>query len=190
MSTNVPEELGEMEPGGRGVSDDAHARFLALHMAHQGTLFGYLLAAVHDFQAAEDILQQVTLILWRKFGEFRPGAPWLPWALGIARREVARHYRSRPKRQSMLTMEILDQVLPALVEDAAPMADRRRVLAKCIEKLPPYHRQLVRLRYEAGRSLEELSQHLKRTVAAVNMILVRVRRALVDCTRRAAAREG
>jgi RNA polymerase sigma-70 factor (ECF subfamily) len=189
-----------MEPGGsqkaaipgadaQNVAGDVHARFLALHMAHQGPLFGYLLGAVHDFQAAEDLLQQVTLILWRKFGEFRPGAPWLPWALGIARREVARHFRGRSRRAVSLTMEILDGVAATYVEEANPIADRRRILARCLEKLPPFHRNLVRLRYEAGRSLDDLASSMKRTVAAVNMILVRIRRALLDCTHRAVARE-
>jgi RNA polymerase sigma-70 factor (ECF subfamily) len=178
-------------PPGAGappVPDDVHARFLALHMGHQGSLFGYLLAAVHDFQKAEDLLQQVSLVLWRKFPEYRPGAPWLPGAFGVARREVAKHFRDRAPREAELTLGLLDRVAATLAEEAGPVAARRRALSACLEKLPPDQRELVKQRYESGRSLDDLARAMNRTVAAVNMILVRIRRALLDCTRREAAR--
>jgi RNA polymerase sigma-70 factor (ECF subfamily) len=171
-------------PAGRGAADDLHARFLSLHMAHQGTLFGYLLTAVRDFQRAEDLLQQVSLVLWKKFSEYRPDAPWLPWAFGIARREVAKHFRDRGPREAELTLGLLDRVSATLAEESGPVASRRQALSACLEKLPPRQRELVRMRYEAGRSLDDLARALNRTAAAVNMILVRIRRALLDCTRR------
>jgi RNA polymerase sigma-70 factor (ECF subfamily) len=181
-----------VHPGASGppVPDDVHARFLALHMAHQGTLFGWLLAAVHDFQKAEDLLQQVSLILWKKFPEYRPDLPWLPWAFGVARREVAKHFRDRPPREAELTLDLLDRVALTLAESAGPVAARRQALAACLDQLPPRQRELVKLRYESGRSLDDLARLMNRTVAAVNMILVRVRRALLDCARRSLTREA
>ncbi len=172
-------------PPGGGASDDMQARFLALHMAHQGTLFGYLLAAVHDFQKAEDLLQQVSLVLWKKFPEYRPDLPWLPWAFGVARREVAKHFRDRGPREAELTLDLLDRISATLAEESGTVTTRRRALSACLERLPPRQRELVRLRYESGRSLDDLARMLNRTAAAVNMILVRIRRAILDCTRRA-----
>ncbi|MBN1669479.1 MAG: RNA polymerase subunit sigma, partial [Kiritimatiellae bacterium] len=72
------------------MGKDPHTRFLELHMANQRDIFNYLLAAVHDFQDAEDLLQDVTLVLWKKFDQYKEEFPFLRWALGIARREVAR----------------------------------------------------------------------------------------------------
>ena len=179
-------------PPGAGdppVPDDVHARFLALHMAHQGTLFGWLLAAVHDFQKAEDLLQQVSLVLWRKFPEYRPDLPWLPWAFGVARREVAKHFRDRAPREAELTLDLLDRVAVSMAETSGTVTTQRRALSACLEQLPPRQRELMRLRYEDDRSLDDLSRLTSRTVAAVNMILVRIRRALLDCTRRATIHE-
>ena len=67
------------------------------------------------------------------------------------------------------------------------LAGERRALAGCVEMLPATQRELVQMRYESGVSLRELAERAGRTVAAVNMMLVRVRRALLDCTQRALA---
>jgi len=169
---------------------DLNARFLEAHMAHQKTLLGYLLATVRDFQLAEDLLQKVTLILWETFKEQGEPVSYPAWAFGIARRVVARHFRDSRKREIMLPLEILDRVAPVMERDAEKLSAQSQALTGCIEKLPGELRDLVRRRYEEGRSLEELAGGLRQTLAAVNMKLVRVRRALLDCSRQALARDA
>ncbi|HYF01100.1 MAG TPA: sigma-70 family RNA polymerase sigma factor [Planctomycetota bacterium] len=170
--------------------DDLHTRFLRLHMAHQRALFGFLLAAVREPSTAEDLLQEVTLVLWKKFGEFRQDAPYLPWAFGIARREVAQHFRDRGRGERCVPLEILDQVTPVLEQEDERLASERGALAACIESLPDPLRDLLRLRYEEGTPLRDLSARLGQSLAAINMRIVRLRRALLDCTRRRLAEEA
>jgi RNA polymerase sigma-70 factor (ECF subfamily) len=169
---------------------DLNARFLEAHMAHQKTLLGYLLATVRDFQLAEDLLQKVTLILWENFKEHGEPVSYLAWAFGITRRVVARHFRDSRKREIVVPLEILDRVAPVMERDEEKLSAQSQALSGCIEKLPEEMRDLVRLRYEEGRSLGELASGLRQTIAAVNMKLVRVRRALLDCSRHALAREA
>lgn len=66
--------------------EDLHSRFLSLHRAHQRSLSGFRVAAVRDPATAEGLLQEITRVLWKKFGEFLEGDP----------------------------LEILDQVTPVL----------------------------------------------------------------------------
>jgi RNA polymerase sigma-70 factor (ECF subfamily) len=167
-----------------------NARFLEEHLAHQKTLMGYLLATVRDFQVAEDLLQKITLILWEQYTEGQKPSSYLAWALGIARHVVMRHFRDRQKREVTLSFDILDRVAPEMERSAGELSAESRALAGCIEKLPPASRDLVRLRYEEGLSLGKLSARLGLTMAAVNMKLVRLRRALLDCTRQAWEEEG
>jgi RNA polymerase sigma-70 factor (ECF subfamily) len=167
--------------------EDLHTSFLRLHMAHQRSLFNYLLAAVRDPQRAEDLLQQVTLILWKKFPEYRREASYLAWAFGVARREVLMYFRERDRRERPVPLEILDAVTPVLEAQAEELSAESRALHDCVEKLPDPLRELLRLRYHEGRTLRDLAQRLGQTLAAVNMKIVRARRALLDCTRRALA---
>ncbi len=45
----------------------------------------FVLSIIPDFHQAEDVLQQVAVVLVREFGQFDTSRPFLPWALGIAR---------------------------------------------------------------------------------------------------------
>jgi len=172
------------------MGDDLHSRFLQRHLAHQGTLFSYLLAAVHDFSRAEDLLQEVTLALWEGYGEYRESEPYLPWALGVARRKLARHFRDSGKREVLLSEQILEAAAETLEKDQKPLASEQRALLDCVKKLPDRQRELVRLRYAEGFSLHEVAARLHQTAASVNMALVRVRRTLLHCTGRALAEES
>lgn len=162
------------------MAEDLQTRFLRLHMAHQKALFAYLLGAVRDFGRAEDLLQQVTLVLWKKFGQYRETSPYLPWAFGVARREVAHYYRERGRRGPTLPLEVLEDVARVLEEERLP--EEGSALSGCLEKLQPDQRELLRLRYEEGVSLRALAERLGQSLAAVNMKLVRIRRLLLDCT--------
>lgn len=172
------------------MKQELQARFLDLHLPHQKVLFGYLLAAVRDVHEAEDLLQRITIALWEGFPDYDPASPYGAWAFGVARRMVARHFRDRGRRESTLPLEILDGIVPAVVDGAEGLSERGRALAGCLEKLPEGLRELVRLRYEDSRPLADLASRLGQSLAAVNMKLVRARRALLDCTRRALAGEG
>jgi RNA polymerase sigma-70 factor, ECF subfamily len=164
------------------MAKDLQTEFLELHLAHQRALFGYLLTAVRDFERAEDLLQQVTLILWKKFGDYRRAAPYLPWALGVARNELLHHFRAR--KESTVPIDVLDEVTGTLVEDEARLSDEARALTECVKKLPESDRVLVRSRYEEGATLSALAGRLRQSLAAVNMRLVRIRKALLDCAER------
>lgn len=168
--------------------EDAQTRFLKTHMAHQRPLFGYLLAAVRDPVDAEDLLQAVTLVLWKKFADYRPEVPYLAWAMGIARREVAAFFRSRGRTERLLSLEILDQVAAELHEEHS--SAESRALHGCVDKLAEPHRELLQMRYRDGQPLAEVARRLGQTLAAVNMKIVRIRRALLECTKRAAEAEA
>lgn len=170
--------------------DDAQTRFLKLHMAHQRSLYGFLLAAVRNPVEADDLLQQVTLILWKKFGSFREGSPYLAWAFGVARFEIASHFRRQGRGERRLPLEILDQVAPELEAQEGRLEQERGALAECVRVLPEPLRELLRLRYDEGASLRDLAGRLGQSLAAVNMKIVRIRRALLDCTRRRLAGEA
>jgi RNA polymerase sigma-70 factor (ECF subfamily) len=161
---------------------DPQTEFLELHLAHQRALFGYILAAVRDFQRAEDLLQQVTLILWKKFAGYRRESPFLPWAMGVARNELLHHFRSR--KESTVPLEMLDEVAGVLVDEEDEHSNESRALAECVKSLPESDRLLLRSRYEERASLAALAARIRQTLAAVNMRLVRIRKALMECAER------
>jgi len=171
------------------MADEVHSRFLQLQMAHERALFSYLVAAVQDYQEAEDLLQEITLVLWKKFDHYRPSVSYAAWAFGVARTELACYFRDRGRRGNLLSLEVLQRIEKAWVEEEERLEGERRALAACVEKLSEDHRQLFSFRYDKGFSLETLARKLGQTASAINMKLVRIRKALLDCTGRALVKE-
>jgi RNA polymerase sigma-70 factor (ECF subfamily) len=67
---------------------------------------------------------------------------------------------------------------------------RSDALAHCLETLPEGERRLVRLRYEGDRSIQDIAKQEKRTVGAIYTALSRIRKALLACVERRAAKEA
>ncbi|HVJ69575.1 MAG TPA: sigma factor, partial [Caulifigura sp.] len=55
---------------------------------HQRRLFAYIMSLVRSPNDAEDILQEVNVVLWRKRDDFHAGTDFLAWAFRISRTQV------------------------------------------------------------------------------------------------------
>lgn len=166
------------------MSEELHRRFLDMHMAHQKALFAFLLAGSRDYSQAEELLQKVTIILWEKFGEYDPARPYPAWAFGIARRQLALHFRESRRREVALPADLLDEISLGMEADADSLSAESRALTQCLDKLPTPSRDLLRKRYIEGSTLSDLARAAGQSLAALNMKLVRIRKALLDCTGR------
>ena len=68
-------------------------QFMDLLMAHQGQVFGYIYAAVRNLDDAEELYQQTSLVLWRKFSGYQPGSDFARWACKAAKYEILHFQR-------------------------------------------------------------------------------------------------
>jgi RNA polymerase sigma factor (sigma-70 family) len=159
---------------------DLSAEFLA----NRFHLMAFIYGLVRDASAAEDIFQEV----WLKLAEAveRGVAIEEPakWCRGVARNLILHHWReqggSKVVADSSL-LELADQALGEHEATADSWTDRRQALVECIRALPEHSRELLRLKYEQGRSVAGIADQLKRSAAAIMMALCRVRRALAEC---------
>jgi len=161
-----------------------HRRFLKHFLEEQGVLKAYLLSATADGHAADDLLQEVSSVLWEHFAEYDATRPFRPWAVGIARNMVLRWRRQRGRSRAVLSEEAVR--LMAETSDAeGEAADLRRThLRSCLDGLGDHFRDVLRSRYLEGLPVRDLAAQVRKSVAAVEMILVRGRRALRDCVER------
>lgn len=161
-----------------------HRRFLQRFLAHERLLTGYLLAATGDFHEAEDLLQEVSVVLWESFDAYDESRPFQAWALGIARHKVLDWRERKGRNRAVLSMEFLENLGRAQVEAGGRLAERRPLLERCLEGLPSHLRELIELKYHAGLTLEDLGARLHRSMGSIQVALVRIRRLLRDCVER------
>src|SRR5215469_2273201 len=129
------------------AGEDVQARnaaFAELLRQAQTRLYGYIHSLVRDLNDADDLFQQTTLILWKKFAEFERGRSFFSWACGVARLEVANFLRSRG-RQRLYFSDDLNLLLAEAQEAMTDpeLDDRRDALAGCVAKLRERDRELL-----------------------------------------------
>lgn len=155
--------------------------FVRLLSAVQRKLFLYVLTLVPRPGEAEEIVQDVSAVLWRRFDDFREGEDFFRWACGIARYEVLKHWERRAHQARLFSPEFLE-TLAADAVSAVENADRRRdALDECLRELRPHHRQLLSQRYLEQMSTDRLAELYGKSVEAIRRMLHRIRLALLRC---------
>jgi RNA polymerase sigma-70 factor (ECF subfamily) len=158
---------------------------------HQPRLFGYIHSLVRDLDDAEDLFQQTTVILWRKFDEFDRQRSFFSWACGVARLEVASFLRNRSRHRLYFSDELNLLLIEAQEEMTRDeMEDRRDALARCVEKLRQRDRQLVDECYGGSSGVPEVAMRHGRSPQSVHNSLRRIRRALFECIQRTLTQES
>jgi RNA polymerase sigma-70 factor, ECF subfamily len=166
-------------------------RFARLFAQHDRWLFAYLVSLLGSAAHAEEVFQEVCVVLWREYETFQLGTNFVKWVSVIAHNQVHRFRR----QQKRVGPQLSDVTVSLLAEDAVERVDllesRRDALRNCLEKLADTDRQLVRHCYGDSRvTFKTAAEDLGRPVNTVYKALNRIRRALYQCIERTIAVEG
>jgi RNA polymerase sigma-70 factor (ECF subfamily) len=156
----------------------------------QASLWAYVYSLLPDQAAAQDVLQETNLTLWRKAGDFQPGTRFLSWACQVAYFHVLSHRRKLRRDRLVFDDEVLAYLAERQADRALELGDRLAVLRGCLQKLPAASRQLLTERYAPGASVKGLAEASGRTIAALSQLLYRIREKLLQCIETAQAAGG
>jgi RNA polymerase sigma-70 factor (ECF subfamily) len=189
---------GNLNGGSRAAGGDASLAadqrrdaFARLFAKHDRWLFSYLVTLLANPAHAEEVFQEVCVIVWRMYDQFELGTDFVKWVSVIAHNQV-RKFRREAKRTGFQLSEVTCERLAA---DAARGADifefRRDALRKCLGKLSAGDSQLVERCYsDSTVSFKAIAEEVGRPVNTVYKALNRIRRALQECIDRSLSAEG
>lgn len=160
---------------------EAQKTLMVLMTQHQRRIFGYIYTLVPDRHDAEDLLQETSLVICEKFGEFRIGTDFVAWACQIAWWRVRASRQKFARSKVVFDDSILESVAQTAAELAPEMSVRHEALANCLKKLHPRDRELLITRYEPGNGVGEAARHTGRSMDAAYKALTRLRKLLFDC---------
>lgn len=141
----------------------------------------FVFSAVSGFQDAEDVAQEVALMVARRFDEYDPSRPFVAWALWLAKSQVVAYYRKRGRERLVFSDTLLDQLAAVLAQRQPERSARQAALEHCLEKLPEKSRRLLDLRYVEELSMESAAQTIRSSAGAVRVMLFRIRDVLANC---------
>ncbi|HEX2045386.1 MAG TPA: sigma-70 family RNA polymerase sigma factor [Gaiellaceae bacterium] len=156
----------------RARDDASVLAFERLYRRHRGDVYRSVLRDVRNPADAEDVTQTAFLNAYRALR--RGSEPDRPraWLLTIAQNVTRRSFRARASRPQEVE---LDAEALAAPEPEGPSAGEIRA---ALARLRPSQRAALVLREIGGLSYAEIAQTLELSVAAVETLLFRARRAL------------
>lgn len=166
------------------METERHARFLRVFTAHEMAIRAYVRRLVPLRSDADDVMQEIAVVLWEKFPAFRPEGDFRAWAFGIARYEVLAWRRDKGRDRLVLDDDIVEQLAEETAEDEPRLQEQRVALETCLKKMDVAQRELLIRAYEAGASIQLVARQSGRTVAGFYQWLHRIRRLLLDCIKR------
>jgi RNA polymerase sigma-70 factor, ECF subfamily len=174
------------EPKPTPAGGPQYERFVQLFAQVHDNLLAYIFSLLPNWSDAEDVFQQTSLVLWRKFGDFQPGSDFLAWACRVAFLEV-RNFRRVASRDRL---QFGDALLAQLAEDRKVEPQRvnrrREFLMDCIARLSDEQRTLLLRAYEGGTTIRQLAAELDRSPQTLYNRLNLIRRTLLECVEAAA----
>lgn len=120
---------------------------------------------LRDADAADDVLQDALLLVYRKLGTLREPRAFAAWARRIASREIFRALRGRRAHQ-----QLHDELPPDLPDGADPPEPPDGLLERLpalLERVSPASRAVLALHYIDDLSLDETAAVLDLAVGTV-----------------------
>src|SRR5262245_37095889 len=167
------------------------SRYIKLLNASQSRLFAYLYAHVLNMADAEDLYQQVAMVLWQKFDQFVPGTDFGSWGIRVAELTIKNFLRGRRRSKIFFSDEVMQRIVDRQSQISQEAAEARtEALKTCLKRLPPRDQQLVDRCYGGDFKIKEIAADEGRSAGAVYTALCRIRQALLACIERKITAEG
>ena len=176
------------DPGPPHLDAERTEQFVQLLAQHRQELYRFIFT-LHPHKAdADDLLQQTSVVLWRKFEQFTPGTDFVRWASSVAQFEVRDFRKSKARdRHRFWSDEIIENLADVRLEELEVLAERREAMKYCVEQLPPEDRRVLEGRYAPKGTIKALAEKLGRPANTLYKSLDRIRRALTECVDRVLA---
>ena len=150
------------------------AALRALYEQCAAKLYGLALRVVGQRDAAEDVLQEAFITIWRIAGDYRASlSPPMAWLSLVVRSRGLDHLRRRRADRTQLTQEFDEHLEDTLQGeatdplDAADASQQALALHRCLAQLEGRQREVVSLAYLRDLSHGELAAQLRLPLGTV-----------------------
>ena len=125
----------------------------------EGPLLRYILSAVADRALAEDVLQEVFILIYRKLYWLRDPALFRPWAYRIASREIVRQLKRARRWPEQFTDDAPPESIPAEPREQFQPGLAEQ-LPELLARVSPASRMVLVLHYLDEMPLQEVADVL------------------------------
>ena len=169
--------------------DDAFSKLVVTYQDRLTTIFFHM---TQNLEAAEDLVQEVFMRIYRARHGYQPNAKFSTWLFRIANNLAINAHRSKTRRKEIALPSGESSSLNAIHPDDRLLAEKsaliptrqldkrelQSVVQKAMDQLNDRQRLTVLLHRFEGMSYQEISETMELSVPAVKSLLSRARDAL------------
>jgi RNA polymerase sigma-70 factor (ECF subfamily) len=170
----------------REKPENVEEQFVQMFAGHERNLRAFVRSMGLDWSAVDDVMQTVSLVMWRKWHEFDVNSDFMLWARVITRFEVLK-FRRKLARDRHVFRENVMELLAGVVEagdGSGSSDDYRDALQECLRALPEKSRRLIRAAYAGDRTIREVAGDVGQSATSFYKTLNRIREKLRQCVQR------
>ena len=164
--------------------------FVRLLIEEESAVKAYVRRLVPTWHDVEEIVQQTSLIAWKKFDELDDINRFGGWLMTIARFESLKHRRSLARSPLVFSDKLAEQLADATGNIVADDADRQQALERCLQKLDQAKRELILKVHQPGVTIRGYAQQNSRPEQAIYKLVHRLRQKLLTCVQQSLADAG
>jgi RNA polymerase sigma-70 factor (ECF subfamily) len=158
------------------------AAFMAYYDRFSPLMFSVAARVLGDRKEAEDVLQEVMLVIWNKSGEYDPQLGSLSsWSVALTRNKALDRLRARTRRLRLIEEVAMMAEQPDT--SSSPSAneiihgqERAKMLRSAMNELPSDQRLAIELAFFTGMSQSDIASRLQQPLGTVK---ARIRRGML-----------
>ncbi len=174
----------QLEQHIEAVKGGKRAQFRPIVEAMLPVLRSYVVARSLPGIDVDEIIQRVFVETYKRIGEYRSGTQFRAWLITIARyqllMEATRLRRQADYHSRFVPVAIARQMEQRLADDDSE-DQRLPYLRECLDEIQGTSRELIRHRYEADLSMNDIAAITQRTNGAIRKQLCLIRKRLHEC---------
>lgn len=160
---------------------------MRLLIRHDRAIRAWLRASLPSMNDVDEVMQEVSVVAWRKFDQLDDPENFQRWVSVIARYEILMYRRKKARDRFVLGKEVEQLIAEEGQEELKLREQQLGALEHCVQKLPESKRELVMEVYSSGQPMHAVAKQLGKSDAALYKSISRVRQSLLECVKRSLA---
>ncbi len=162
--------------------DDPGELFIKLYTKHESRLRNFVRSMVPTWESVDEVMQEASLVMWRKFDQFDPETEFLKWSQVVCRFEALKCRRRKARDRHVFSEDLLELLATEIEEEDEEIFVReKQALRECLKKVKEPHRELLLASYAKGAKIKEVAEAAGKSPTSVYKLLNRVRESLHEC---------
>lgn len=174
----------------KNIEPESNEEYVRLIMKHDRVIRSFLRSLLPTITDVDEVMQEVSVVAWRKFDQLDHSENFVKWVCMIARYEVLMYRRKKARDRFVLSEEIENLIIDEGLEELELREQQVGALKSCLRELPDERQQLVVKVYSDQSSIKMIAEQIGKTPEALYQILTRTRQMLLRCIETKLAAEG